>query len=170
MPYTTASIQIIPALPEEADVLSNLIELYAYDFSAFMDLKLGEDGRFGYPQLPLYWTDPQRFPFFIRVGGRLAGFVLVRKGSQVLNDPDTWDMAEFFIVRSQRRSGAGMGAAHEVWRLFPGKWEVRVSDRNTKAKPFWAHSIAAFLGRPIHPTGFLKNGENWLLFSFDSNL
>src|SRR5262249_37249926 len=140
-----------------------------YDFSEFMDLKLGTDGRFGYKHLPLYWQEPNRYPFLIRVNGDLAGFVLVQRGSQISGDAGVWDMAEFFIVRGHRRLRAGTRAAREVWKKFPGKWEVRVINRNQKAKAFWARAVEEFLGEPIAPTPFEKNGEGWQLFSFESD-
>jgi predicted acetyltransferase len=162
------TVEIIPALPEQEPVLANLLELYAHDFSAFMDLELGADGRFGYQHLPLYWKESSRHPFLIKVNGHLAGFVLLHKGSQISGEEDIWDVTEFFIVRGYRRRRVGMQVAHELWTQFPGKWEVRVIDRNQKAKEFWARAIAEFLSQTIHPTPFKKNGEGWHVFSFES--
>ena len=111
-------VEIIPALPEQEPILANMLELYAHDFSEFIDLRLGADGRFGYERLPLYWTDSNRYPFLIRADGHLAGFVFVRRGSEISGDADVWDMAEFFIVRGFRRLGLGMKAAHEIGEDF----------------------------------------------------
>src|SRR5271156_2499431 len=119
-------IEVLAAQLEQEAVLANLLELYAHDFSELRDLDLGEDGRFGYGALPLYWTGPGRFPFLVRVGGRLAGLVLVRRGSVISGEEAVWDMAEFFVVRGYRRHRIGMQVGHEVWRRFPGRWEVRV--------------------------------------------
>jgi len=163
------TVEVIPALPEQAPILANLLELYIHDFSEFLDLELGADGRFGYKQLLLYWQEPGRHPFFIQVNGHLAGLVFLRKGSQLSGDEDVWDVTEFFIVRRYRRRGVGMKAAHEVWKMFPGKWEVRVIDRNQKAKVFWAHAIGEFLDKAVHPFPFKKNNEDWNVFSFESN-
>jgi predicted acetyltransferase len=163
-----SDVEIIPATEEQAPVLANLLELYAHDFSEFVELKLGADGRFGYERLPLYWKEPGRHPFLIKVGGHPAGLVFVQRGSQVSADDDVWDMAEFFIVRGYRRLGIGMKVAHEIWGLFEGKWEVRVMDRNPTAKEFWGRATGEFLGRNINPTPFLKSGEDWHLFSFES--
>ncbi|HZS08218.1 MAG TPA: GNAT family N-acetyltransferase [Blastocatellia bacterium] len=148
--------------------MANLLELYAHDFSEFLDLQLGADGRFGYKHLALYWREPNRHPFLIMVNGHPAGFVFVRRGSEISDDQDIWDMAEFFIVRGYRRLGIGMKVAHEVWKMFPGRWEVRVIDRNQRAKEFWGHVIGGFLGKDIEPTTFEKDGEGWHLFSFAS--
>ncbi len=162
------NIKIIPALREHEQVLANLIELYAHDFSEFVDLKLGADGRFGYESLPLYWQEPDRYPFLIMVDNELAGFLFVRRGSQISDDRDVWDMTEFFVARGFRRLGIGTQAAHTVWRKFPGKWQVRVINRNQPAKEFWERAIAEFAGQPIAPTSFEKSGAGWHLFSFES--
>jgi predicted acetyltransferase len=159
-------VEVIPALPEQETILANMLELYAHDFSEFVDLTLGPDGRFGYKRLHLYWEEPGRYPFIIMVDGQLAGFVFVRGGSEVSNDPDVWDMAEFFVVRGFRRLGVGMKAAREIWRKFPGRWEVRVMDRNQKAREFWRHAINEFVGEMIEPTLLSKDGEGWHVFSF----
>src|SRR3954470_8547523 len=87
-------VEVVPALIEQEQILSNLLELYAHDFSEVMDLKLGPDGRFGYEQLRLYWTEPDRYPFLILVNGDLAGFVFVQRGSQISAEMDVWDVAE----------------------------------------------------------------------------
>ena len=167
---TTSSVkvEIIPALKEQEPILANLLELYAHDFSEFIDLKLGADGRFGYKHLPLYWKESKRYPFLIMVNGHLAGFVFVRKGSAITNDTDVWDMAEFFIVRGYRRVGIGTRVANEVWEKFPGRWEVRVRERNQKAMKFWARAISEFLGEEVDSVPFDKNDEDWQVFSFES--
>jgi len=77
-------IEVIQAAPEEKPILANLLELYAHDFSEFHDVAIGEDGRFGYKSLPLYWSEPDRYPFLVRSGGRLAGLVFVKKGRKSL--------------------------------------------------------------------------------------
>ncbi|HEV8482329.1 MAG TPA: GNAT family N-acetyltransferase [Blastocatellia bacterium] len=161
-------VEVIPALPEQEHILANMLELYAHDFSEFIDLKLGADGRFGYKPLPLYWKESNRYPFLIMANGHFAGFVLVRRGSEISNDADVWDVTEFFIVRGFRRLGIGMRAAQETWKKFSGKWEVRVIDRNQKAKDFWGRAITEFLGKTIEPIPLDKNGEGWHVFSFES--
>lgn len=164
----SVQIEVIHAMPEQRPILANLLELYAHDFSEFYDLELGADGRFGYKDLPMYWGGPDRHPFLVRVDGRLAGFVLAKRGSEVSGDEDVWDVAEFFIIRGYRRRGIGTEVAHEVWRRFPGHWEVRVMKRNNKAKEFWERAIAKFIGESVSPVSVEKDGESWYLFSFES--
>jgi predicted acetyltransferase len=149
--------------------MANLLELYAYDFSEFRHLELGADGRFGYKPLPLYWSDPDRYPFLIQVDGRLAGLALVKRGSEFSDRETVWDVAEFFILRAYRRQGIGLKAAHKVWRKFPGPWEVRVMQSNRSALDFWQRAITTFNdGQAIRPARIEKDGECWYVFSFES--
>jgi predicted acetyltransferase len=161
-------IETVPAAVEEQPVVANLLQLYAHDFSEFQNLELGFDGRFAYSQLPLYWTEPSRHPFLVRVDDRLAGFVLVKRGSEISGDEGVWDMAEFFVVRGCRRRGVGTEIAHSLWRQFSGMWEVRVMQANLSACGFWEHAVSAFTGEATQSTSFEKPGELWRLFSFES--
>jgi predicted acetyltransferase len=162
-------IELTPAALEQMPILANLLELYVYEFSEMLGLQVGENGRFGYDRLPLYWQDRNRFPFLIR-NGALAGFVLVKRGSEVSGDKAVWDMAEMFVVRSQRRHGIATQVAHEVWRRFPGRWEVRVMETNPAALAFWAHAVASFKGvREATPCHFERPGKGaWNVFAFDT--
>jgi predicted acetyltransferase len=168
--YTPVLVETAPATSEQEPILANLLELYQHDFSEYIDLELGADGRFGdkYLSLSLYWKESGRYPFLIKASGRLAGFALVRAGSQLSGDEHTWDMAEFFIIRGLRRHGVGMQAAHDIWKRFPGRWEVRVIGRNGTAQEFWGRAIAAFIGKAIRPIAFEKDGELWRVFAFES--
>jgi len=165
---SVVNIKVLPALREQKPVLANLLELYAYDFSEFIDLKLGADGRFGYKRLPLYWEDSNRYPFIVMVDDCLAGFVFVHRGSAISDNENVWDMSEFFILRGYRRRGIGMKVAHEIWKSFPGQWEVRVMDQNQKAREFWQKTIDAFIGERNYPITYNKNDRCWTVFSFES--
>jgi predicted acetyltransferase len=164
----SSHIQVIPAALEQEPILANLLELYAHDFTDFYDLELGADGRFGYTGLSLYWSEPHRHPFLIWVNGKLTGFVLVKKGSEFSGDPAVWDMAEFFVIRRYRRHGIGTQVAHEVWKRFPGPWEVRVMQANVPANHFWARAISTFAGSAVPSGPIEKDGKSWDLFAFQS--
>lgn len=162
--------ELVPATPEQEPVLANLLELYIHDFSEFHEVELGPDGRFGYPNLALYWREPGRYPFVVKMDGQLAGLVLVKRGSQVSDSNAIWDMAEFFVVRGFRRRGVGTMIAHEVWRRFPGLWEVRVMQSNHAARTFWELAIARFGVNPQRFVHRKETGELWDVFSFQSRL
>jgi predicted acetyltransferase len=158
------------AAPGDAGLLANLLELYVHDLSeVFPRIEIGADGRFGYDPLPLYWSEPERrFPFFIRYSERVAGFVLVTRGSPASDDPDVFDVAEFFVLRRYRRSGVGRLAAFLVWDRLPGRWIVRVSEANRGAMPFWTGVVAEYTKGAL--TEFTREGSPapWRVFSFES--
>lgn len=166
---SSAHIEVVPATRDQQPILANLLELYAYDFSEFLDLELGEDGRFGYKHLPLYWSDPNRHPFLAKVDGKLAGLVLVKKGSEISSNETIWDMAEFFVVRTYRRRGIGTDIAQEVWGRFPGRWEIRVMESNQAGHQFWERAISTFVGEAVRSARIEKGGRGWCVFSFESN-
>jgi predicted acetyltransferase len=161
-------LELIPAAPEQEPILAQLLELYAHDFSEFHHIDIGEDGKFGYPSLPLYWSELGRYPFLIRVDGNLAGLALVKKVAGAFAPDGAWDMVEFFVVRGCRRQGIGTRAAHQVWRRFPGPWEVRVMHANAPARHFWQGAIALFVQEAIQPRSVEKGGVRWSVFSFAS--
>ena len=137
-------VSIDPATPADAALLGNLLELYIHDLSAAFRIEPGPDGRFGYPKLPLYWSEPgKRFPFLIRRASQTIGFALVTRGSPASDDPEVWDIAEFFVLRSHRRNGCGRRAASLLFERFPGRWIVRVSLGNRGALSFWQAVVSA---------------------------
>jgi predicted acetyltransferase len=163
-------IEVIPAAAGQESTVANLLELYAHDFSEFHHLEIEATGRFGYPSLPLYWSEAGRYPFLVKTGGNLAGLVLVKRGSEVSGNLTVWDMAEFFVLRGYRRRGIGTQVAHQVWNQFPGSWEVRVMQSNVSAHHFWERAISKFTGERIHPVFAEKDGKRWKLYAFNSRL
>jgi predicted acetyltransferase len=128
-------------------LLFNLLELYQYDLSDIFPIKLGADGRFGYDKLPLYWSEPDmHFAYLIRSRAEVACFALVTRGFPASDNPDDFDMAELFVLRSHRRSGVGGGAAFLLWDRHRGRWVVRVSEMNRGARPFWESAIREYTG------------------------
>ena len=79
-----------------------------------------------------------------------------------------WDMVEFFVARAYRRRGVGTEIAHEVWRRFPGRWEVRVMPANRAAYDFWEHAIRGYTGSAIRSERFKKDNQEWHVFAFES--
>ncbi len=161
-------VKVLAAAHDQQSVVANLFELYAYDLSETFDLHLGSDGRYGYKSLPLYWNEASRFPLLIEVGEHLAGFALISRGSLISDDPDTWDLAEFFVMKRYRRTHVGARAAHDIWRRFAGRWEVRVLETNRPALMFWQATIASFTGAAAQPAPVQQGGKQRLCFAFTS--
>jgi predicted acetyltransferase len=144
------TVEVALAAEAEKPAIANLFQLYVHDFSeqwAGMDQgELGDDGRFEpYRYLDAYWSETGRAPLLIRVGGHLAGFALVNDRSHSGLEVDR-NMAEFFIVRKHRRSGAGTTAARMIFHRYPGLWEAAVARRNTAALGFWRKAVGGCPG------------------------
>ncbi|MCQ6557370.1 GNAT family N-acetyltransferase [Paenibacillus mendelii] len=135
-------IDIYRVQPQDKILLLRMFELYMHDFSEYLEFDLDENGLYGYPYLDLYWTEPGRHPFLIKVSDKLAGFVLVRTVDSDLGPIHS--IAEFFIVRKYRRKGIGKQAALKMFHSFPGRWRVVQVERNYPAQTFWRSVISSF--------------------------
>ena len=137
-------ITLIRASESDQVMLTNLLHLYVHDFSEFVGIVPNEQGWFTYPNLALYWQDPDRTPFLIRAGSDLAGFALTSRGSLITGDREVFDLAEFFVVRGLRRRGVGQAAASAIFSELRGSWEVRVIGSNRPAQGFWRSAIGQY--------------------------
>ena len=162
-------VVIDAAAPHDVTVIANLLELYSHDLSQAFGLELGADGRFGYKSLPLYWTTPEeRFPFLIRCGIRIVGFALLARGSPASDNPEDFDVAEFFIVRRHRRRGVGRRAAFLLFDRLPVRWIVRVSEGNPSGWQFWASTLGQYTHGELVETTLPGVPHPWRVFSFAS--
>jgi predicted acetyltransferase len=161
-------LEVISANQDQKVILENLIELYIHDFSEFVPLDVGEDGRFGYPGLSRYWREPGHHAFLARVEGKWAGFALVRRMANAPEAGEAWDMAEFFVLRRYRRQSAGTQFAEALWNQRPGNWKVRVRADNIGGLSFWETAIGAFTGCPAVSRQLVADGVRWYLFLFQS--
>jgi predicted acetyltransferase len=165
-------VSLTVAAESDAALLANLLELYLHDLSeVFPGISFGADGRFGYRRLPLYWSEPERrFAFLIRNGGKVSGFILATRGySPASEDRDVLDIAEFFVLRAQRRAGVGRLAAHALWDRLPGRWTVRVSEGNFGAHAFWAGVVEQYTGGRAVRSQLPGDPNTWRVYSFASS-
>ena len=157
------NIQIIKASLEQKSTIAQLYELYTYEMTDLADFDINDNGYYGYAELPMFWTNPNKYPFLIWVNKKLAGFVLVQKGSPIDLNPNIWDIAEFFIMRKFRKKGIGQFIAQNIWSQFEGTWQVRVWDNNQAACAFWNNTIKKFLKKPVVPNKMVYEGHDGLL-------
>jgi predicted acetyltransferase len=157
------------ATARDAPLLANLLDLYMHDMSEFFPIDLDAEGRFGYPRLPLYWSElDTRFAFLIRSGGHVVGFAFVTRGSPASDDPAVLDMAEFFVLRRYRRSAIGKQAAVQLWKRFPGDWIVRVAESNRAGIPFWSRIIGEYTSGVMKQGDLPAASQPFRVFSFHS--
>ncbi|MFS0727666.1 GNAT family N-acetyltransferase [Paenibacillus sp. 1P07SE] len=137
-------VNLLEVKEEQKSILRQLLELYEYDFSEYNDEDVNANGFFGYTYLDHYWTDEGRYPFFIMVENKYAGFVLVNSHSYLLDDREGKSIAEFFIMRKYRSKGIGREAATQIFDKFKGWWEVRQHGDNEPSKRFWQRVIDTY--------------------------
>lgn len=136
--------ELVPARVEDKSVITNLLQLYLYDFSELAGWAINEHGLFNYPYLDHYWTEPDRHPFLVRADGELAGLALVC--SLASDGEHVNHLAEFFILRKLRRIGVGEAAARQLFDRFPGTWSVAQRNWNVAAQHFWRRVIDRYTG------------------------
>ena len=128
---------------DEKEILKNLLEKYDYEFSQWDNRDVNKLGLYGYDYLDCYWTEKNRWAFFIVVDGSLAGFVMVNDYPEVKEDTD-YSLAEFFVMYKYRRLGVGKSAAISVFDMFHGKWQLKRHPKNTASVHFWNRVIADY--------------------------
>ena len=159
----TSKIKITPASIEQQSVIAQLYELYTYEMTDLADFDINVSGYYGYSDLPLYWNTPNRYPYLIWVSNKLAGFVLIQRGSPIDDNPNIWDVAEFFIMRKFRKKGIGQFVAQSLWTTHKGSWQVRVWENNTTAYQFWNNAIKRFVEKIIVPVRMTDQEHDGLL-------
>jgi predicted acetyltransferase len=116
-------IIIEPVKKEEKEILKNLLEKYNYEFSQYNGLDINNFGLYGHDYLDNYWTENNRFPFFIKVNSKLAGFVMINNYLEIKVETN-YTMSEFFIMYKYRRQGIGKYVVDYVLNKFKGKWQL----------------------------------------------
>jgi len=136
------NVEVTRALRADKVLIQRLMEFYQYDFSEFDGTEVDEHGVYGYDYLDNYWTQPEHYPFLVRVNHQLAGFVLVN--DYVVLPGNTRSISEFFVMRKYRRQGVGQRVASTIFDQLPGNWEVRQIHQNRIAQIFWRRIIAEY--------------------------
>jgi predicted acetyltransferase len=151
---------------EREAVLVNLLELYLHDMSETFPIRISANGRFGYAWLPMYWAEPdRRHAYLMYARGELAGFVLVTRDAPSGFDVEAdWDVAEFFVLRAQRRRGVGEAAIRKLWDERPGRWLVRVSEGNLAGLAFWPKVVRAYAGDAFSEQTVAGRHYPWRVF------
>ena len=129
---------------DEKTLLIRLMELYNYEFSAFSNDDINEYGYYGYNHIDDYWNEEGRFPYLIRVDGKIAGFALICPHCDYRKEADARCFGEFFVMLKYRRMGIGKQAATRLFNLHHGPWEVCYWKNNVSAGRFWKKVIEEY--------------------------
>jgi predicted acetyltransferase len=88
-------ISITPVSKDEKEILKNLLEIYNYEFSQYEDTDVNNIGLYGYTYLDHYWTEENRFAYFIKVDKKLAGFVMINGYGDIKEIETKYSMGNF---------------------------------------------------------------------------
>ncbi|WP_339296214.1 GNAT family N-acetyltransferase [Paenibacillus sp. FSL W7-1279] len=137
-------IELVPKRKQA--VIVNLMQLYLYDFTKYLDISVNDQGLFlPYPDLDEFWKKRERkYPYLITFDQRPAGFALIERMDDAL-DADYY-MTEFFVMQKYRRTGLGTWAATRLFAHFQGRWKVTQISSNIPAQAFWRKVIEAYTG------------------------
>ena len=137
-------ISLKQAQPKDRKILSNLLEKYSYEFSQYDSRDVNKLGLYGYQYLDYYWTEQNRWAYFIYVGKNLAGFVMVNDYSEIPGRRTDFVMSEFFVMHKYRRSGAGTQAFFGVLDLHKGSWQLKRHPLNIPSVHFWDKAVSEY--------------------------
>ena len=161
-------IEVVKAEKEHKTVLRQLLELYCYDTSEYIPIDVNEHGMYEYQYQDAYWQESDRYPYFIKVEGKYAGFVLVNNSFKIMDDPDGHTIAEFFVMRRYRLQGIGAQVAKTVFELHPGPWEVSQILKNPDAIAFWEKVIEQYTGGQFSKHYLETNGMKKQVLIFEN--
>jgi len=125
---------------EEKEILRNLLEKYLYEFSQYDNYDINNLGLYGYSYLDYYWTEKNRFPYFVKVDHKLAGFIMISDYPDVEIETD-YTISEFFIMYKYRRCGIGKYVVKYVLDTYKGKWQLQYHPKNEISQRFWTKTI-----------------------------
>jgi predicted acetyltransferase len=154
-------VEVRAASDGDLVLLKNLYPLYLHDLTAYTDLYDVDDRGLFYPDYLGEWLDqrsPFLHPFVIRQESRPAGFALVAEAPYPhMGKSSSFRMCEFFVLNRARRRSVGRRAAHTLFGLFQGIWEVSQLPPNERAVSFWRRVISEWTGG--HFTETTEHGD-----------
>ncbi|MDR1002864.1 MAG: GNAT family N-acetyltransferase [Oscillospiraceae bacterium] len=138
------NFELVPVQKDEKQILANLLEKYDYEFSQYDLRDVNKLGLYGYDYLDCYWTEPNRWAFFIKVDGTLAGFAMVNDYPELAELPADYHMSEFFVLYKYRRLGVGKLTAFKLFDMFSGTWALRRHPHNIPSVCFWDKIVSEY--------------------------
>jgi predicted acetyltransferase len=160
------NIQLVEAGTGGISILRNLMQLYLYDLGSLDGWDIGEDGKYGNAaKIERFWSGEQRGRYFVKVGGKLAGFVLTRAGTYFSGN-DAQEISEFFILKKYRLHGVGRMVAMRIFERFDGTWEIRVMTTNAPAQAFWRVVIAGYTDDRYEEFSARHDSTEFVVFRF----
>jgi predicted acetyltransferase len=165
---TEAKIEIIDIDKGAEAVLVNLLELYLHDMAEWFKFDINQDGLYGYDLGPR-WARGD-VAHLLLVDDTPAGFALIARPDEWMEDKNALEIEEFFLIRSQRHKGIGDRFATTLWDKQPGPWLIRVFEANLPGVPFWRRVISNYTKGTHEEERRLVNENAWRSFTFDNSV
>lgn len=148
MPAIPFTVELLQTGAEQAELVRNLYQFYAYESSDWEQEDVEVDGRFYIHEehLARYWQEPQWSANLILVDGFIAGFLLVERSE--LPALNALELADLFILKRYRRKGIGRAVVSQVLTSGESDWLVRFYDQDETAQAFW-RAVLDNLPRPV---------------------
>lgn len=168
---------ILPAGVEEYEIIQNMSRFYFYDMSRSCGFTsegwaFPADGLYGgldAGHRRRYFENAVVPPLIIRVGGELAGFVLIGKDGVLAGSE--WEIGEFCILGKFQSKGLGKRVAGEIFRTYAGQWELQIIPENLPALNFWRKTVGEYSDNNFcEVIRENKNGAKRIFISFDSEV
>ncbi|MFP4478087.1 MAG: GNAT family N-acetyltransferase [Candidatus Izemoplasmatales bacterium] len=130
-------VEIVKVKKDDKQILLNLLEKYQYEFSQYSLIDLNPLGLYGYDYLDCYFTEANRYPYFIKVNGQLAGFIMISDYPEVPEEGTDFCLSEFFVSHKYRKHGIGRIAFFDVLNKHRGQWQLKRHPKNIGSVYFW---------------------------------
>ena len=145
-------------------LLVRLMELYNYEFSVYSDEDINEYGYYGYGHIDDYWEEEGRFPYLIRVDGKIAGFALVCPHCDYRKEEGARCIGEFFVMLKYRRMGIGEKVAAQLFDRHRGLWEICYWRNNLPASKFWKKVVEKYTNNHYQMCGTENDKQIGFIF------
>jgi predicted acetyltransferase len=137
------NIKLAKIKKSQKEIVKNLLEKYLYEFSQYDKTDINELGLYGYDYLDNYWTEKNRWPYFIKLDNKIAGFILVNDYHEA-NIETNFTMSEFFILYKYRHLGIGKHCVNYLFKKHRGKWQLKFHPKNKISKIFWINVVKEY--------------------------
>lgn len=139
-------IELLATTADQAPLIRNLYQFYAYESSDWEQEDVEVDGRFYIhdEHLQRYWQADGWGAYLVLADGFIAGFVLVERSE--LPSIDVFELADLFILKKYRRQGIGRAVALQLLG-GEGDWLMRCYAQDMPAVAF-CNAVLAALSRP----------------------
>lgn len=158
---------------DEKEILRNLLEKYEYEFSQYDGKGVNNLGLFGYEYLDYYWTEKNRWAYFILADDKLAGFVMINDFPEAYDRETDFQLAEFFVLYKYRCLGVGKQAFYQTLNIHKGKWQLKCHPANLTSQHFWENAIKKYTKGKYelvkdYPNSQYADGSLGSIFFFDN--